>query len=63
MKGNPIIQAKVAEYAYVASVNSEVFHKPDSRWARQIKEKNLIGLQSREEVVQAARRPCKTCQP
>jgi len=43
MKGSPIIQAEVAEYAYVASVNSKVFHKPDSRWAKKTSERNLIG--------------------
>jgi len=62
-EGTPIRQAEAAEYAYVASVNSEVFHQPNCRWAKQISERNLIGFKTREEVVKLGRRPCKVCKP
>lgn len=50
---------------YVASVNSEVFHKPDCRWANlyKIKPYNLTGFKSREDAVESGRRPCKVCKP
>lgn len=58
-----ISQTEVAEYAYVASVNSEVFHQPNCRHAQRIKPKNLVGFESREDVVNSGRRSCKVCKP
>ena len=58
-----ISQAEVAEYAYVASVNSEVFHQPNCRYAQRIKQNNLVGFKSREDAVNSGRRPCKVCKP
>ena len=52
-----------AEYKYVASKNSKVFHKPECRWAKRIKPANLVGYNSREEVIEAGKRPCKMCKP
>ena len=54
---------RVSEYAYLASVNSEVFHKPNCTWAKKIKEKNLICFKSREDAAQTGRKPCKVCRP
>jgi len=53
----------VAEYKYVASKNSKVFHKPDCRWVKRILAKNLVGYNSRNEVIEAGKRPCKMCKP
>lgn len=53
----------VAEYKYVASKNSKVFHKPDCRWAKRIKPANLVGYNSRNEATEAGKRPCKMCKP
>jgi len=53
----------VAEYKYVASKNSKVFHKPECRWAKRIKPANLVGYNSREEAIEAGKRPCKMCKP
>jgi hypothetical protein len=58
-----ITQAQVAEYAYVASVNTEVFHQPNYRWAKKIAERNLVGFKSREDAIKSGRRPCKICKP
>ncbi len=63
MEGVPITQTQVVEYAYVASVNSKVFHKPNCKWAKKIKEKNLVGFKSREDAVNSGKRPCKVCKP
>ena len=53
----------VAEYKYVASKNSKVFHKPECRWAKRIKPANLVGYNSRDEATEAGKRPCKMCKP
>ncbi len=53
----------VAKYAFIASRSSAVFHRPDCRWAQNISSDNLVGYQSREEAVQAGKRPCKSCKP
>lgn len=62
-EGAPITQSQIAEYAYVASVNSEVFHQPNCRWAKKISPRNLVGFKTREEAIKSGRRPCKVCKP
>jgi len=53
----------VAESKYVASKNSEVFHRPQCRWAKKISPKNLVDYNSRDEATKAGKRPCKQCKP
>jgi len=52
-----------ARYRYVSSKNSKVFHSPQCRSAKRIKPENLVGYNSKEEVIQAGKRPCKVCKP
>jgi hypothetical protein len=52
-----------AEYEYVASKNSEVFHKPQCIWAKRIKPENLVYYGSRDEAINAGKRPCERCNP
>jgi hypothetical protein len=52
-----------ARYQYVSSKNSKVFHSPQCRSAKRINPENLVGYNSKEEVVQAGKRPCKVCKP
>ena len=52
-----------ARYKYVSSKNSQVFHSPECRSAKRIKPENLIGYNSRDEAIQAGKRPCKVCKP
>jgi hypothetical protein len=52
-----------AEYKYIASKNSKVFHRPDCHWVRQIKPKNLVYYSSRDEAIKAGKKPCKQCKP
>ena len=58
-----VTQAQVAEYAYVASVNSEVFHQPNCKWAKKISPRNLVGFKTREDAIKSGHRPCKMCKP
>ncbi|OHB66742.1 MAG: hypothetical protein A2Y77_13005 [Planctomycetes bacterium RBG_13_62_9] len=50
-------------HPFISSKSSLVFHRPDCLWARNIAGSNVIGYKSREEALQAGKRPCKSCQP
>ncbi len=50
-------------YSFIASKDSQVFHRPDCRWAQNIASDNRVGYKSRQEAAQAGKRPCKTCKP
>jgi len=53
----------VAEYKYVASKKSKVFHKPDCPFAKRIAANNLVGYKSRAEAIEAGKKPCSRCKP
>ncbi|MFZ0034163.1 MAG: hypothetical protein WAK60_04130 [Sedimentisphaerales bacterium] len=59
----PADKSTSAEYEYVASKNSKVFHKPDCIWVKRIKPENLVGYNSREEAINAGKKPCGQCNP
>ena len=59
----PAVEQVTAEYEYVASKNSNVFHKPDCRWAKKISPKNLVGYDTKDEAIKAGKRPCRGCKP
>lgn len=59
----PAAESTPAEYKYVASKNGKVFHKPDCIWVKRIKPENLIGYSSREEAINAGKKPCNLCKP
>ena len=48
---------------YVASRNSQVFHKAGCKSAAKISEKNLVRYNSRDEAMQAGKKPCHECNP
>jgi hypothetical protein len=56
-------QGEPAEYKYVASKNSNVFHRPNCSSAKRIKPENLVGYRSRDEAINTGKRPCKRCKP
>lgn len=51
------------DYKYVASKNSQVFHKPDCRWAKNISMQNLVGYNTMEQAIEAGKKPCRWCKP
>jgi phosphatidylserine/phosphatidylglycerophosphate/cardiolipin synthase-like enzyme len=55
--------ADAATNGYVASVNSQVFHKPDCKSAAKISQKNLVHYSSRDEAAQAGKKACHECNP
>ncbi len=58
----PVEKEKV-EQKYIASKNSSVFHRPDCSWVDRILPKNRIEYKTREQAIQAGKKPCKKCQP
>ena len=48
---------------FVASVNSQVFHRPDCKSASKISAKNVLKYATRDEAVQAGKKPCGECSP
>ena len=48
---------------YVASRSSQVFHQPDCKSATKISTRNLVRYNTRNEAVQAGKRPCHECNP
>jgi hypothetical protein len=59
----PVTESTPAEYKYVASKNSKVFHRPDCIWVEKIKPENLVYYGSRDEAINAGKRPCERCKP
>lgn len=59
----PIAKSAVAEYKYVASKNSNVFHRLQCSSAKRIKPENIIDYNSEDEAIRAGKRPCKICKP
>ncbi len=52
-----------ASGGYVSSRNSEVFHRADCKLAAKISAKNLVRYATRDEAVQAGKKPCHECNP
>ncbi len=59
----PAVKSTPIEYVYVASKNSNVFHKPECSSVKRIKPENLVSYSSRDEAISAGKRPCKRCNP
>jgi hypothetical protein len=59
----PVDKSTPAKYIFVSSKNSKVFHIPDCTSAKRIKPENLITYNSKDEAVNAGKRPCKICKP
>ena len=48
---------------YIASKNSQVFHRPECLYADKIAGYNKVRYNSREEAVKAGKRGCSGCKP
>jgi len=49
--------------AFVASKNSDLFHKPTCRSARRISPENIVHYATRDQAIAAGKRPCTICKP
>ena len=63
MSGKPGSGSKTTTHGFIASKGSDVFHKPDCRWAGNISKENIVSYKTREEAIKAHKRPCKWCNP
>lgn len=59
----PPAKPVAASGAFLASKNSEVFHKEGCKSGAKILPKNVVRYQSREEAAGSGRRPCAECKP
>lgn len=48
---------------YIASKDFQFFHKGDCKSAAKISEKNLVHYATRDEAIQAGKKPCAECKP
>ena len=48
---------------YVGSKQSNVFHRPDCKHAKQIRPWNLVFYESAEDAKRQGKRPCRICRP
>jgi Metal binding domain of Ada len=49
--------------SFIGSKNSNVYHKPSCRFAKQISDDNLVTFPSSAEAKSQRRRPCRSCKP
>ncbi len=55
----PALQAA----AFVANINSDIFHLPDCKWTKMIKPGNMIDFAGIEDAVKKGFNPCRYCRP
>jgi len=48
---------------FLASKNSQVFHKAGCKSAAKISAKNVVKYATRDEAIQAGKKPCAECKP
>ncbi len=49
--------------AYVANINSDIFHLHDCKWTKRIKPGNMIGFDGIEDALKKGFNPCRYCRP
>ncbi|MCP3954403.1 MAG: hypothetical protein GY697_19635 [Desulfobacterales bacterium] len=49
--------------AYVANINSDIFHLHDCKWTKRIKPGNMIGFNGVEDALKKGFNPCRYCRP
>lgn len=60
----PVVPASIpVSEGFVASKNSEVFHRANCKSAAKISAKNLVPYASRDEAIRAGKKPCHECNP
>jgi hypothetical protein len=54
---------QAVEATFVASKNSEIFHKANCPSAKRISPNNLVSYATRDDAVAAGKKPCQRCNP
>ena len=61
--GSVVVIAYASSCNFVGSKNSDVYHYPDCRYAKNIKSGNRVCFDTPEDAVAVGYRPCKVCKP
>ena len=59
----PADKQTAAEYKYVSSRKSKIFHTPNCSVVKRISPQNLIGYNDKEDMVKGGKRSCRRCKP
>lgn len=51
------------QYDYVGSSESDKYHNPNCRWAKNIKDYNVVYFATEDEAISSGYVPCGTCNP
>jgi phosphatidylserine/phosphatidylglycerophosphate/cardiolipin synthase-like enzyme len=62
-QNTPAPAASDVASGFVASKNSAVFHRADCKSAAKISAKNVVRYATRDEALQAGKKPCHECEP
>lgn len=54
---------KTSQHNYVGSLESDKYHEPSCRWAKEIHNENLIHFDTEDEASSAGYLPCGSCKP
>jgi len=57
------VDKNLTEGNFIASKESDKFHKPDCIYAKKIKDENKIYFLTRDAAISAGYKPCKRCNP
>ena len=57
------VKQQAVEATFVASKNSQIFHKASCPSAKRISPNNLVSYATRDEAIAAGKRPCERCNP
>jgi flagellar biosynthesis protein FlhF len=55
--------AALRSAAYVANINSDIFHLHDCKWTKRIKPDNIITFDGIEDALKKGFNPCRYCRP
>jgi hypothetical protein len=62
-KDTKSVKQQAVKSEFVASKNSQVFHKAGCPSAQRISSTNLVSYATRDEAIAAGKRPCERCNP
>jgi hypothetical protein len=57
------VKQQAVEATFVASKNSQIFHKASCPSAKRISPSNLVSYATRDEAIAAGKKPCERCNP
>ena len=62
-EGNKPLEIPEWEDGYIGNKNTKKFHYPDCASVGEMREKNKVWLNSRDEAIEQGYKPCQRCNP